>query len=139
MLTVEKVVEAYHVLTSLIQSDKQNKFVLSSATRITLAGNLRRVKDVYNDYEAERQELVKRLAGEPDPKTGNVTVDPKNNEEFQKELKKALAEPTDIVLKAITPEQLYGATEEEEKKGKKPNQIDIDLHAFLEEVGLLTS
>ena len=134
-LTVRNVIDAHQGISTLIDSDKRNKFVLSSATRIKLAGNLRKTKAVYEDYETERTALVKEL-GTADEK-GNVTVTPENQEQFASTLKAALDQESDVTLNPITAAALFGCTEDEEKAGKKPNQIDIDLVAFMQEIGLV--
>ena len=133
--TLQQVLEAHQAVTTLIDSDKRNKYVLSSATRIKLAGNLRKTRGPAEDYEKERVELVKTL-GEVDEK-GSTKVKPENQAKFEEELKTMLAQETDVTFNPITEAALLGATEEEEKAGKKANQIDIDLIAFMQEVGLL--
>ena len=135
-LTVRQVIDAHHGISNLIDSDKRNKFILSSATRIKLAGNLRKTKAVFEDYETERTALVQELGSKDDK--GNVTVTPENQDKFATTLKVALDVETDVVLNPITEAALLGVTEDEEKAGKKANQIDIDLIAFMQEVGLLT-
>jgi hypothetical protein len=137
-LSVQQVCEANQAIMALIDSDKRNKFILSSATRIKLAGNLRKTKDIAADYDTERQALVKEL-GAVDETTKSVTVKPENNDAFSTQLKAMLAVETDVVLNPITEAALLGVTEEEEKAGKKANQIDIDLIAFMQEIGLLTN
>jgi hypothetical protein len=135
-LTVRNVIDAHHGISSLIDSDKRNKFVLSSATRIKLAGNLRKTKAVFEDYETERTALVQELGSKDDK--GNVTVTPENQDKFATTLKAALDQETDVTLNPVTTEAIFGCTEDEEKSGKKPNQIDIDLVAFMQEIGLVT-
>ena len=133
--TLQQVLEAHQAVTNLIDSDKRNKYILSSATRIKLAANLRKTRGPAQDYEKERVELVKSL-GEVDEK-GSTKVKPENQEKFESDLKAMLATETDVVFTPITEAALLGVTEEEEKAGKKANQIDIDLIAFMQEVGLL--
>jgi hypothetical protein len=122
-LTTKEVVKAQHAINSLIEQDKENKFIFPSAIRIKQAGNLRRTRPVVEDYLKEHETLVRRLGKASE--SGNITVTPENVEEFNRENNAMLAEPTDVVLTPMT------------EKDLGENQLSIDLIATLQEVGLL--
>lgn len=118
-------VKAQHIINTLIEEDKANKFVFPSSIRIKLAGNLRKTRPVVEDYLKEHESLVKRL-GEPlKDKPDQIMVKAENANEFTKENEGMLAEKTDITLNPIT------------EKDLGENQLSIDLIANLQDVGLL--
>ena len=145
-LSVKQVLEAQGVINALLVADRDNKYVLASATRIKLAGNLRKTRPVVEDYQNEHKELVKRL-GEPikDEKTGKDTgaikVKPENQEEFTKENEGMLNAVTEVWLNPVEAWQLSGVSKAEfenpETDASKHNQIPVDVYASLISVGLV--
>lgn len=118
-------VQAQNVIQALIQSDKDNHFVFPSSIRIKFAGNLRRVRPITEDYEQERNRLVKEL-GEKVGDTDQIKVKPENMQKFTEELNKVLEMDSEVELKPVSQADLGD------------NQIPIDLLATMLEVGLVT-
>lgn len=123
-LDTRGVVKAQHAINSLIEQDKENKFIFPSAIRIKLAGNLRKTRPVVEDYLKEHETLVRRL-GKAQKEGGNITVTTENVEEFNKENNAMLDEATEVTLNPIG------------EKDLGENQLSIDLIATLQDVGLL--
>lgn len=138
-LTVKQVLSAYAALLGLIEADRQNKYVLSSATRIKLAGNVRRAKAIVEDAQEARDDLIKKL-GKPN-KDGVQSIEPNTPEKaiFDEETKKALDSETDLEgFSTVTEEDLFGKTVKDKDGNEKPqNQIDIDALSVLLDVGVL--
>jgi hypothetical protein len=139
-LTVKQAVEAQGVIEALIQSDKENKYVLSGATRSRLAGSLRKTRPEVEEYRKQHSDLVKRL-GEPiEGKEGSFKVKKENIEEFNKENQEMLSAETDIVLSPVDAHQIYGVSKEDYENAEstaKQNQIPIDLYSVLLETNLV--
>ena len=147
-LTTKQLVDAHTALMELINGDKQNKFVLSSAVRIRLAGNVRKTKDAVDEYIKERNELVTKLGQPVLGKDGNpvdgqleVPVGTENYKKFVEEVEAMNAEVSEITLATIKEHELFGVTEkaykDESRDGTKDNQIPADLIAILQDLKIL--
>lgn len=134
MLTVKQVIQANVALTELVKADKENKFILPSAVRIKLAGNLRKTRPVSDEYLEAYNLLVERLGeqveGAPE---GSLKVKKENIATFKQEHKDALAVEKDITLTSVKQKDILG----DDGDGKKSNQIPVDLLADLIEVGVI--
>lgn len=139
-LSVRQMVEAHGAIQALINADRQNKFVFPSAVRIKLAGNLRKTREVFEDYVTEKNELVKRLGSVIQEQRGQdkdnnpifvdtdkveVKVDSPNYPEFKAQHDAMLAADTRQTLNAI------------DAKDLGENQIDVELITVLQDTGLL--
>ncbi len=143
-LKTKQIVEAHNVLLSLINSDKENKFILSSATRIKLAGNVRKTKPIFDDFNEANQSKVRELGtqildteGKP---TDRIQVQGDNNlKVYLADINEALDKPVDIAFSTVTAEELAGVTADFLKSHPetKENQIPIDLLADLQQFGIL--
>jgi hypothetical protein len=143
-LTVKQACTAREAIQALIKDDREDKYVLSSAVRIKLAGNLRKVKPVYDDYTEQRQAVFtkygEKVLDNDGKETDQIKLKPENVEVANKELEAALNVETDVELKPVTVEDLSGVTAADKKAHPeiKENQVDVELLGVLLDVGLLT-
>lgn len=126
-MKLKQVLEAYAAIHQLIAADKANKWVLSSATRIKLAGNLRRAKVVQDDFVEERNKLIeKHGALQPDGSSDVGKATPEERKAFQAAHHALTETESDFTPSPITKADLC------------ENQIAIDVLAVLLDTGLLT-
>lgn len=143
-LTVRSIIQAGDAIETLVKADQANKYVLSSATRIKLAGNLRKTRPVRDDYIEQRNALVVKF-GEKVIKDGKETdqieiqPDSKNKPEFNKEHDGMLNSETDVALSKVSQVDLFGFTDEQvaANPALKQNQIDINLLLALQGAGVI--
>jgi hypothetical protein len=143
-LTVEQAIKAQGLIEKLIQSDKENKFVFSSSTRIRLSQNLRKTRPEVAGYNEDHRDLVVKLGKkvlEDGKDTGRIEIAPNSPEikEYVERKNQMLGCETEITLRSITVEELFGYSDEYVKAHPeiKQNQIDLDLLADLQDVGLV--
>lgn len=137
-LTVKQVVEANNYLTLLIKADRENRIILSSATRMKLAGNLRPTKPVAEKYHEERAALFAKYGELNDKEEYVLRPSSPNREAFNKELRELLAVETEIVsFQKVSHKDLFGEVVKSKDGDKPENQIDLDVLAGLIEFGII--
>lgn len=124
-LKVKDVLTAHLAILDLIEADKTNKFVFASATRIKLAGNLRKTRPVFEEFTKEKDELIKRLGAPVEGKPDEVKVTEENQAKFVSEIEAMYEADSDVTLNPV------------DAKDLGENQLPIDLLANLETFGLL--
>jgi hypothetical protein len=123
-LTIKQAISAYEALSLLIAKDKEDKYIFASAIRIKFALNLRKVKDVVEEFSKEHNALVKAHGTEQKDGTFKVE-DPEKLKVFNIERNNLLEQDSDVTLSPI------------EIKDLGDNQVAIDLIVVLLETGLL--
>ncbi len=152
-LTVKQALEAQVVLKEFIEKDKQNKWIISSATRIKLALNLRKLNPVADTFTEENAKLVREYGvQEVEPDTGKAIdgsfrVQPgtENYTKFFALQKEALAADSEVELSPVKADDLIGSDAPPVttndgtviRAAIKSNQVPVDLITFLFDVGLL--
>lgn len=130
MITVKQALEALESLSNIIAGDRKDSFILSSAVRIRIAGQLRRLRPINEEFNTERNALLKGLGTLN--KEGTSYDLGANKERFEAELKALLDEPTEInELIKLTNDELFGKPE------GKQNQIDMVVVESLIGLGIL--
>lgn len=129
-LVVRDICKAHEAIVALIKDDRENKFVFPSAVRIKLAGNLRKTKPAYEDFTQVKIDLFKKygdVVKDAEGKdTDKIQLRASDADKANKELAEALEVDTHQTLNPITVKDLG------------ENQIDVELIAVLQDVGLLT-
>jgi hypothetical protein len=125
-LTVQQSLEAYQVLKTLIESDKQNKFVFASSVRLKFSRQFAKLKNDVDAYKAEHAALVTRLGKQEGDRISVDANGPEAVAEFNKENSRMLSQKTETELVPVKDEELGD------------NQIPMDLLAVMVDVGLLT-
>lgn len=133
-LQVKDVLVAHNALESLIKSDKANKLILTSATRIKIAGFLRKTRPVREDYDNANIETVRSLGEEVVDKPGSFRVKGENITKYAEQNKAALCVPTEVKFDSISVADLFGDPDAE---AKDQNQVDMDVIAVLQDVGII--
>lgn len=124
-MKLKNVLEAHGAISQIIAADRENKWVLSSATRIKLAGNLRKTREINEDFTQERNALIEKFGIKmPD---GSFRIQP-NTEDAAKFF--ATEKPLYDVEVEFIPSPINQSDLGE-------NQIGIDLLAILMDTGLL--
>jgi len=136
--STKQVVDTNIALLGLIQADRENKIILSSAVRIRLAGILRKTKPIFEDYKEENTALFKKFGSLNKNGELEVAQNSPGRPLFDEAIKAMNAEPTEIEsFPEVTHEELFGKVQKT-KDGEKPeNQIDLDVLSILMEVGIL--
>ncbi len=126
-LTIKQALEANLVLESLISSDKSDKFVLASATRIKLAMNRRKLRPAVEEFQTQNNDLVKKYGKADEKNPENITVQNGTDDykAFILEQKGLLHSDAEVSLSPIKIADLGD------------NQIPIDLIDQLIEVGIV--
>jgi hypothetical protein len=152
--TISKAVSAIEAIKTIIEADKENKWVLASAVRCRLALNQRKLLPVYEEYVNASNALVAKLGTketkketvdgvEKEVETGRYVISraSPNWTEYVDEITELLNSEVDVELSPIAPFELAGVTEKEysdpNADPKRQNQVPTDLIATLYEVGLL--
>lgn len=143
-LTTKQAIDAHVALSELINLDKTNRLVLSSAVRIRLAGNIRKTKPLVEEYVAERNALIKKL-GTPskgNPAESEVLEGSDTAQEFKDQIKAMESEDSELTMAHVKEHELFGVTESDYKNdsrdSRKDNQVPVDLIASLQELGIVT-
>ena len=133
-LTLRQVSEGAAALKALIEADKKNKIVLSSAVRIKFAGNVRKTREPLEDYAELRTEKVKELGEEVADKPGSFKIKPENVKAWYDFENDALSAVTEVKFQPVTEAELFG---DPDLGPEKQNQIDIDVLDVFKDVGIL--
>lgn len=119
-------------LVDLINKDKENKLLLSSALRLRLRDNIVTLRPALEAYQAENNALVEKY-GTPipeDPFAKQVKQDSPHWEEFKTQFEAMLNEEYDVVIKPITESELLGAE-------TKEFRVDVGMLLSLNDLGIV--
>lgn len=134
-MKTKQVVGANGALETLVRLDREKKLILSSATRLKLAGGIRQTRPVTASYEEERVEMVKKLGVVLKDKPGVIQVLPENQAKFDADILEAGEVEADVVITPITTDDLFGSSD---LPAKDQNQIDIDFILILQDFGIVS-
>ncbi len=124
-MKLKQVLEAHAAINELIKNDRANKWVLASAVRIKLAGNLRKTRAAHEDYTEERNKLIEKFGTETPDGAFQVSPGTQGAKDFIAAEKPLQSLEIDFVPNPIKQADLG------------ENQIPIDLIAVLLDTGLM--
>ncbi len=120
-ITVSKAIQALDAINALIEADKANKFVFKTSVRVKLAALRRKLRPIVDDFNQERDALVKKLGAPVAEKSEEIRVTKENMGKFFSEVAEAMKHEEVIEFTALTEADLG------------ENQVPVDvLDALLE-------
>lgn len=120
-ITVSKAIQALEAINALIEADKANKFVFKTSVRVKLAALRRKLRPIVEDFNQERDALVKKLGAPVSEGSEEIRVTKENMKEFLAEVAEAVKHEETIEFTPLTESDLG------------ENQVPVDiLDALLE-------
>jgi hypothetical protein len=133
-IKLNKVIQINGALVDLINKDKENKLLFSSALRLRLRDNFVGIKEIVASYQEENNSLVEKygtpITGQPQYK--EVKQDSENWEAFKTEFEAMLNEEYDVTIKPLTESELINAE-------TKEYRVDVATLISLNDLGLVVA
>lgn len=124
-ITVSKAIQALEAINALIEADKANKFVFKTSVRVKLAALRRKLRPIVEDFNQERDALVKKLGAPVSEGSEEIRVTKENMKEFLAEVAEAVKHEEAIEFTPLTEADLG------------ENQVPVDILDALFELEII--
>ncbi len=133
-IKLSQLIKINSAIVDLINKDRENKLLLSSALRLRLRDNIVQMRSAMDEYQKENNALVEKYGTLIPDGSGmkQIKQDAEGWEEFKTQFEAMLNEEYDVTIKPITEAEILGSE-------TKEYRVDVGMLINLNDLGVVVA